>query len=255
MGMSNILVWSCAHADPQHSNERFDWLGQYIYDTKPDVCIDLGDGADMRSLNSYDTRYPQSVVHQSYEADIDVYNDSQERLRAPFKRNHKKRPEWIGLEGNHEFRIKKAVMENPRIEGQKYGVSFGHLQTEKWFDQYYEYENDAPAIAQICGVDFAHYFGAGNFGRAISGKHHAFTLINERHNSSVCGHSHKFAYYPNHGANSIGLVVGCYKGGEETWAGQANKGWWKGVVLLKNVENGVFDIEQVSLAELERVYG
>ena len=43
----DILVFSCAHTDPSVGNERFDWLGQYIADVKPDVVVDLGDGADM----------------------------------------------------------------------------------------------------------------------------------------------------------------------------------------------------------------
>ena len=47
----NILVWSCAHADPSTDNKRFDLVGNLIYDTKPDIVVDLGDGADMRSLN------------------------------------------------------------------------------------------------------------------------------------------------------------------------------------------------------------
>ncbi len=253
--MTDILVWSCAHADPTYSNERFDWLAQYIYDTKPDICIDLGDAADMRSLNSYDTRYPQAIVHQSYEKDIDVYNDSQERLRHPFRHHRRKKPYWIGFEGNHEFRIKKALMENPRIEGQAYGLSFGHLQTKNWFNEYHEYQDDAPSIATICGVDFAHYFGAGNLGKPISGTHHANSLINKRHNSSVCGHSHLFDYKCNHMAGSVGLVVGCYKGGREGWAGQANDQWWKGVVLLKGVDNGMFTIDQIPMTQLQKEYG
>ena len=106
----NILVFSCAHADPAHSNERFNWLGEYLYDTSPDMVIDLGDGADMFSLNSYDTRYPQTVVLKSYEDDIDVYNDSQERLRHKFTKLKKKKPTWIGHEGNHEHRIKKYLL-------------------------------------------------------------------------------------------------------------------------------------------------
>ena len=190
--------------DPKHSNERFDWLGKYIYDSKPDICIDLGDGADMRSLNSYDTRYPQKIVAQSYEKDIECYNDSQRRLRKPFKAHHRKKPYWVGLEGNHEHRIKTATSLDPRLEGEKYGVSFSHLQTKKWFDEYHEYEWGGPAIASYRGVDFAHYFSSGNFGRAVSGKHHAYTLIANNHNSSVCGHSHKRGFYPADGAGSMG---------------------------------------------------
>ena len=81
------VVWSCAHASPEVSNERFDWLGGLIYDVKPDYCVDLGDGADMKSLNSYDTRKPEAVVSQNYERDIDSYNESQELLRYRFKQH------------------------------------------------------------------------------------------------------------------------------------------------------------------------
>ena len=80
----DILVFSCAHADPLCTNERFNWLGEYIHDTKPDMVIDLGDGADMRSLNSYDTRYPQAVVTQSYEKDIEWYNDMMHAMKSKF---------------------------------------------------------------------------------------------------------------------------------------------------------------------------
>lgn len=250
----NILVFSCAHADPAYGNERFDWLGSFIYDKRPDMVIDLGDGADMKSLNSYDTRYPQALVAQSYEQDIEVYNDAQKRLRQKFKKAKKRRPSWIGFEGNHENRIKKYLAENPRMEGQTHGVSFSHLQTSKWFDEYHEYENGGPAIANYNGVDFSHFFSSGNFGSATSGLHHAYTVINNRHNSSVCGHSHKRNLYFKDGAGSIGMVVGCYKGHEEGWAGQANLDWWHGVVMMKDVDNGMFEPEFYSLKELEREY-
>jgi len=74
------IVYTCAHSDPSVSNERFTWLGDLIEDVKPDYVIDLGDGADMRSLNSYDTRYPQAIISQNYEADINSYNDAMSRI-------------------------------------------------------------------------------------------------------------------------------------------------------------------------------
>ena len=251
----DILVFSCGHADPDATNERFDWLGSFIYDIKPDMVIDLGDGADMRSLNSYDTRYPTSIVSQNYEKDINSYLDSQERLRHLFKKNKKKRPTWVGFEGNHEHRIKKAIQTDPRLEGEKYGVSFSHLQTSQWFDEYHEYENGGPAIANYNGVDFSHFFSSGNFGSATSGIHHAYTVINNRHNSAVCGHSHKRDLYFKDAPGSIGMVVGCYKGREEGWAGQSNNEWWKGCVLMRDTENGRFEPQFYSMSMLERNYG
>jgi hypothetical protein len=258
MSGKTVVVWSCAHADPSVSNERFDWLGRFIYDLKPDMCIDLGDGADMRSLNSYDTRYPAAIVSQSYAKDIESYNDSQERLRAPFKYHKRKRPFWVGFEGNHCNRIKKAIAVDPRLEGQKYGISFGHLQTSTWFDEYHEYTNSAPAIADYDGVSYAHYFGAGNYGRPVSGTHHAFSLLSNRNHSSTCGHSHKRSVYFKDSAHPkpiIGLVAGCFKGAEEAWAGQANAEWAKGIVVKRELRDGVYDPQWISMEFLQREYG
>lgn len=252
------VVLTCSHVTPEVSNERFDWLGRFLYDLKPDMVIDLGDGADMKSLNSYDTRYPQQIVNQNYEADIESYNEAQDKLRHLFRYHKRKRPFWVGFEGNHEHRIKTAIAHDPRLEGSKYGVSFSHLQTDKWFDEYHGYENSAPAIADYDGVSYAHYFSSGNFGTATSGLHHAYTLLQNRNHSSTCGHSHKRSIYFKDGAHPtgiIGLVAGCYKGADETWAGQANNDWWKGVIVKRNVENGIYDPEFISMSQLEAEYG
>lgn len=257
MGKTGI-VWSCGHAKPEVSNERFSWLGSLIEDIKPDYCIDLGDGADMCSLNSYDTRYPQAIVSQNYQADIESYNESQDRIWSRFKKKKKKRPWRIGLCGNHEFRLVKAIQEDPRLEGEKFGISFNHLQTDHWFDEYFEYENGAPAIVDVDGVSYAHYFAAGNYGKALSGTHHAYALLQRRSASSTCGHSHRRDVYFKdcaHPRPIIGMVVGCMKGSDEKWGGQSNREWWRGVVIKREINQGVYEPQFVSLAELKRAYG
>lgn len=248
----DILVWSCAHADGRTPNDRFSWLGKLIYDIKPDVTVDLGDGADMRSLNSFDTRYPRAVVTMSYEEDVDVYNDSQERLWHLFRHNRKGMPYRIGMEGNHEHRIKKAIDHSPNLEGGRYGISFSNLNTRHHFNEYHEYSNEGPAIREFEGIEFAHFIQSGNYGRAVSGVHHAYALIQQRHNSCIVGHSHRRGLYFSDAAGSIGAVVGCMKGSEETWAGQSNRHWWKGAVLLRDVENGMFEPQFISIKQMER---
>jgi hypothetical protein len=255
---NTAIVFSCAHADPSTSNERFDWLGELIYDINPNYIIDLGDGADMRSLNTFDTRYPQKVVSQSYEKDIETYNEAMDRMRIPSRARKYKRPSWFGFEGNHEYRIKKAIEHDPRTEGQRYGLSFSHLQTDYWFDEYHQYKNGAPSIADYDGVSYAHFFSSGNFGSAMSGLHHANSLLSNRNHSSTCGHSHKRDLKFKDGAHPngiIGLVAGCYKGSDETWAGQANGEWWKGVVIKREIEDGIYEPEFVSMKRLKEVYG
>lgn len=251
------VVFTCAHADPDVDNRRFDYLGRLIYELKPDYVVDLGDGADMRSLNSYDTRYPQKLVSQNYEKDIEVYNDAQERLRWKFRHHKRKRPIWIGFEGNHEHRIKKVLSVDPRLEGEKYGVSFSHLQTKHWFDEYHEYAYDAPAIANYDGVYYSHYIASGAYGTAMSGEHHANSLIKKLSSSVTVGHSHKFDYKFKGDARPSplhGLVAGCFKGKAEAWAGQANDEWRSGVAIKHNIDNGDYDLEWVSLDRLEKVF-
>lgn len=252
------IVFSCAHTDPDVSNERFDWLGELIYDIKPDYVVDLGDFYDMRSLNSYDTRYPKAIVAQSYQRDIEHGNEAQDRIRRKFREMKRKRPTFIGFEGNHEYRIRKAIAEDPRIEGDKYGISFDHLGTKDWYDEYHEYKNSAPSIATYDGVSYSHYFGTGAYGTPMGGDFHASNLIRKRHSSATCGHSHRRNIYfkdDAHPVPSIGLVVGCYKGADENWAGQANNDWWKGVVIKRNLENGYYDPEFVSIERLKETYG
>jgi len=253
-----VIAWSCGHSSPETSNERFDWLGGLIHDIKPDYCVDLGDGADIKSLNSYDTKKPKNLVAQSYERDIASYNESQDLLRYRFKKSKRSKPAWYGFEGNHEARIKTAISFDPRLEGKKYGISFEHLQTNKWFNEYHQYENGAPAIHNYDGVDYAHYVGAGNFGRAISGMHHAYGLLQKRYCSVSVGHSHKRGMYfkDDVGSNGIiGSVLGCYKGAPESWAGQANKEWWTGVVIKRNVADGMYEPQWISMDTLRKEYG
>ena len=557
---STAVVWSCAHATPEHSNERFDWLGKFLFDIKPDYVVDLGDFGDMKSLNSYDSRYPQAIVSQSYQADIECYNDAQERLRRPFRSAKKRMPAWFGFEGNHcvpegtdvllkglgwtpiedvkvgqevmslqgwqpiqevvsfdhdgsmvhygsqastsfttedhrlyyytsggklvvteaknaptsldlpvstvignglgytdeqlrfiavaltdsyhrngnltfyqsgpkadqiekiiqdagvdykrvtrsrspthicgaelksvqasyEFRmkkpdwcvdqnksipdeffdlsdkqmevfletlifcdgsiptratssrvfygrfqicselqallvtkgyratlteyrenqwrvnickaykarsirskevksykgtvwclvvatqnflmrqnykpvftgncnrIKKAIALDPRLEGDKYGISFGHLQTDYWYDEYTEYQNGGPGIRNYDGVNYAHFFSSGSMGQAMSGDNHAANLLRKLHSSATCGHSHKRNIYFKDDAypkRSIGLVAGNYKGGRDTWAGQSPNAWWSGVVIKRELENGSYEPEFVSMERIKKLYG
>jgi hypothetical protein len=203
--------------------------------------VDLGDGADMRSLNTYDTRYPQAIVSQSYQADIETYNDAQSRIWDRFK-----------------LKKKKAISVDPRLEGDKYGISFSHLQTDYWFDDYHEYKNSAPALVDYDGVLYGHYVASGNYGSALSTKHHGYSLTEKLSCSATVGHSHKFHYYVKADARPKALhalVAGCFKGKEESWAGQANAEWTKGVAIKRYISNGTYDLSWVSLAALEKEYG
>lgn len=253
-----VIVYTCAHAKPEVSNERFTWLGDLIEDVRPEYVVDLGDGADMASLNSYDTRYPKNIVAQSYEADINSYNNAQDRIWSRYSLKKKKRPFRIGFQGNHEHRISKALNMDPRLEGEKFGISLKHLQTDYWFDEYHDYANSAPALIDYDGVIYGHYVATGNYGAALSTKHHGYSLVEKLAHSVTVGHSHKFSYHHKADARPKalnGLVAGCFKAADEPWAGQANHEWRSGVVIKRNLNNGNYDLQWVSLDTLKQEYG
>lgn len=252
------LIFSCAHTSPEVDNKRFEWLGNLLYDIRPDYMIDLGDFDDLRSLCTFDDRRPQHVVSQNYERDIEHGQEARDLIRHKIKKMKVRRPYFIGLEGNHENRIKKAIEHDPRLAGEKYGLSFKNLQTDYWYDEYYEYSNSAPAIFDLDGISYAHFIASGNSGSAMYGEYHASGLLKKRFRSTTVGHSHKRDIYFKDDAHpypAIGLVAGCYKGKEEHWAGQANNEWWQGVVIKRNLRHGHYDPEFISMSRLEEAYG
>jgi hypothetical protein len=253
-----VVVYTCAHSDPAVDNSRFDWLGEFLYDLRPDMVFDLGDFWDMRSLNTYDTRNPQAYIAQNYQRDVEHGNEAQDRIRRKFRFMKRKKPTFIGFEGNHENRIKKAISLDPRIEGDRFGVSFSHLNTDLWYDTYHPYVDSAPSLANYDGVLYGHYVGTGAYGHAMHTKHHAASLIDKLAHSATVGHSHKLHYYRKADARPSplnGLVAGCFKGANEPWAGQANNEWSKGVVIKRELSNGDYDFQWVSMKALRKQYG
>ena len=60
------------------------------------------------------------------------------------------------------------------------------------------------------------------------------------------------------GQKIMGLVVGCFLDPKqfEDYAGHpGNALWHRGLVTLKNVSNGSFDLETIGIKALERAYG
>lgn len=252
--MSTHLIIGDQHAHYQHNNERASWLSALIRDIRPDVVINIGDGADMPSLSGYD-KGRKSFQGRTYRADIDVHLDFQERIWEPLRRAKKKLPRSVYLIGNHEHRIAKAIDLQPELEGT---ISLDDLELDEWYDETVHYENGSPGSIAIDGVHYAHYFISGLMGRPISGEHHATSLLNKRYVSSTCGHSHLADWSvrtTGGGKKIMGAVCGVYQDYPADWAGASNDLWWKGILVKRNVSNGVYDPEFISLNTIRKAYG
>jgi hypothetical protein len=252
--MTNILVVPDQHSHPEHSNVRADYLARLTIDLKPDVVVNLGDTLDLPSLASYD-RGKRSFHGKNYQRDIDAHLEFQDRWWGPVRRNKKKLPTSIVLEGNHEHRIERALDLNPEYEGI---ISFDSLDFDRYYDEIIRYDGGTPGTFESHGVTFAHYLISGVKGLPISGEHHAHSLITKKFVSCVVGHSHlkdECIRNTERSTTIQAVVAGVYQDYDSDWAGSVNKLWWRGLVYLRNVEDGRFDTQWISMAALKKEYG
>ena len=248
------LVFSDAHAHPDHKNDRADWLGSLICDVKPDVVIDIGDTADMPSLSTYD-KGKRSFLGRSYEKDIQSHNEFQDRVWSRVRKQKQKLPRRIRLIGNHEQRIERCLDLHPELEGT---VSYRSLELERYYDDIVYYNGQTPGTIEVDGIVYSHYFSSGVMGRPISGEHPAFSLLNRKFQSCTQGHTHVYDHCvrtTERGRKLYGLVTGCFQDYDSGWAGEVNKLWWRGCFIKRNVEDGMYDLETVSLKSLKNDYG
>lgn len=252
--MSNTyLIIPDQHAVPYHNNDRADWLSRLIIDIKPDTVVNMGDAADMESLSSYD-KGKRSFYGKSYKKDIDSHLEFQERLWEPVRRTKKKMPFTIILEGNHEQRIERVLDLSPELAGT---VDFNDLHFGDYYDEIVRYDGGLPGIYQRDGILFAHFFPTGVSGRPIGGERPAHMLLAKNGMSTIAAHSHTFDFATRRTVADKylnGLVCGCYQDYINPWAGSIGKFWQAGVVILRDVHEGHYDLQWISIEALKREY-
>lgn len=252
--MTTHLVIPDPHCHPDHNNDRADLLAKLIIDLRPDVVVNLGDQFDMASLSGYD-KGKRSFHGRSYRADIDHGIEFSERLWGPVRATKKRLPYRIFLEGNHEHRIERALDLSPEMEGT---MGFKDFELDKYYDEVVRYDGATPGIITVDGIAYAHYFISGVMGRPISGEHPGYSLLSKLGSSVTAGHLHTTDYCVRtnvHGRKQHGLVAGCFFDYNNGWAGEANKLYWRGVIIKRNVHEGDYDPQWVSIEQLQKEYG
>lgn len=250
--MTSHLIIPDSHAHPDYNNKRFEMLGELIADLKPDIVINIGDMADMPSLSSYD-KGTKGFEGRRYTKDVAAVIDAQERMFRPIRDRKKRLPKFFMLEGNHEHRISRAANTSAELDGV---LSLRDLQYEDFGWEVIPYDGATPGVLHLDGVNYAHYFPSGVMGRPIGGVNPAYQLCTKYGVSCTQGHIHTFAFYHrgNRQAECNGCVVGVYQDYRSDYAGVANDMWWKGVVLKTNVEDGLYDLQQISLNSIKKAY-
>ena len=246
-----IIVLPDSHAHPDFNNDRYEWFARLVLDINPDYVVDIGDFFDMPSLCSYD-KGTRSFEGRRYSKDIEAGLDAQQRIYDITRKPKRKVPKWFRTLGNHENRINRVVDIDPVLHGT---ISTKDLQSKEY--GWEEIPFGQPLYLE--GITFQHYFTSGVMGRPIGGENHARSLILKQFRSCVQGHSHLFDYARRTDAtgNKVhGLVVGVYQDYDADYAGPStNKMWDRGIAILRNVDNGNFDPEWISIERLKGIYG
>lgn len=252
------LIIPDRQANPRSTHAVDTAIGNYILCHKPDVIVNIGDHADMESLSTYDVG-KKSFEGRRYTLDIQASTKAHDAMWRPVAeyneqcRNNKKRvynPLKIITIGNHENRINRAIENDPKLDGL---IGIDDLEYHRWYDHVFPFLE--PAI--VDGICYVHYAFKKLPHQAISGKHQARAILDQYMMSVTVGHTPEFHYAESYRGDNkrIQCIVAgaCFDHNEE-YAGARNERYWRGIVHKRNVKDGNYDFETISLERLLKEY-
>lgn len=224
------------------------WCGQYLAIKKPDVIIQLGDFTDMPSLSSHDATGSMPLEGARYRKDIDSARVAMNLFMTPIAKVSGWSPKLFITLGNHEYRIIRAVENDPKLEGV---ISLADLEYEKFGFKVYPFLQ--PIV--VGGVAFNHFFPSGVLGRPITS---AKALLTKLHMSCVAGHQQgrDIAYSKRaDGVDMTAIISGSFYQHAESYLSPYTNNHWRGMLMLHAVKDGAFDEMMVSVEYLKRRFG
>ena len=252
------LIIPDSHAYPDDNWRRYDWLGNYIMEKRPQVIVQLGDMWDMASLCSYD-KGKKEYVFKSVQADIEAGHEAERRMFKPMMDYNATRSKWkkkqynptiIKILGNHENRVGRLLEYEPRWEGTlDMDVFKNRLGLKETVVPFMEF-------VMIDDVAYSHYFVSGAMARPFAS---ARTMLGKRAISCTMGHSHGLdtAMITKPTGEMIrALIAGSFHDPDHaSFAGvQVDNIWWNGLIHKHDVLKGDYDLEEVSIERLQRMY-
>jgi hypothetical protein len=247
-----ILVLPDVQAKPGNDFSYLMRIGQYMVEKKPDVVVCIGDFADMESLSSYD-KGKKSFEGRRYKRDIEAAKEAMSSFLTPlvdYNAAHPKKPykpRMVLTLGNHEARIDRATEDDPKLDGV---LSIDDLQYKDFGWEVFPFLE----VVKIGGVLFSHYFISGVKGLPVSS---ARALLTKKHISCVAGHKQGYEAatdFRGDGVQLTAIIAGsCYEHDERYMGPQGNK-HWRGFLVLHEVQDGSFDLMQVSLKFVNERY-
>jgi hypothetical protein len=242
-----MVIPDC-QVQPGTPTEHLEWIGNYIVEKRPDVLVNIGDFADMVSLNSYAVGKAESEGTR-YADDVEATKAAMQKLLGPLRkynrgRKNKYKPEMHLTLGNHEFRITRESESNPKLIGTISIDDLGYSRSG-WK------VHDFLKVAKIDGIEYSHYFVSGAMGRPVSS---AAALLRTRQCSATMGHVQRVDLAIHPSTQNIALFSGiCYLHDEKYLTPQGNN-TKRGIWMKHEVRDGTYDPMFVSLEFLRKNY-
>ena len=238
-----ILVIPDTQIKPGVPIVQMKWAARAIKDYKPTHVVHLGDHWDFPSLSTYSSR--REIEGQRVIEDIEAGNKAMSLFWKTLK-SVKNLPEFHLHGGNHEYRLTRYVDDHPVLEGV---LSEESMNRDGWIFHPFK------TVNEIGGVYFTHYFYAPYTGRAYGGT--ADNILRNVGLSYCQGHRQGklvAARALPTGQVQRALICGsCYLHREDYLGPQAKESW-QGIVMLNGVEDGDYDMMELSLKYLCRRY-
>lgn len=248
------LVIPDLQAGPGRPTRHLEWAGKYIDDKRPDIIIQVGDLGDFASMSSYD-RGKASFEGRRLTKDWDAFRKATDLLMEPWAKRKGYSPRLVYTEGNHEYRIKRAMHDNPELVDSLPDPC--EWMKERGWEAYPYLE-----IANVEGVLVSHLFPRTLTGRVTNsslkmGAQSANHMIRANMSSCIAGHRPGFDYATVPGARGRslhGLIAGSFYLHSEEFYGPGNDNQWKGLVMLNQLRAGDFDPCPVRMTYLQSRY-
>lgn len=244
---------------PGVNTDHLEAVGNLIVDMQPDVVIHIGDHWDMPSLNSYEKPGSKYFHNKTYKDDVEAGLAGMDRLLGPLRsyntrayRNKKRgyHPRLVFCMGNHEYRVDRAVHQDPRLEGT---ISTEDFQLEEMGWEVHPFLS----IVEIDGILYSHYFvnpdslKKNPIGGTIENK------LQKIGHSFSQGHQQIYQFGMRHdglGKPKMGLVWGTFYDHDEEYLGPQGNARFNGVMVKNECRDGFYCPMPLSMEYLKQEY-
>ena len=230
--------------------------GKYLRKHKPDKIVLIGDWWDMPSLSSYDRPGDKGWETKDVHADLEAGWKAMNKFLTT-TRSRTYDPEIHYCVGNHEDRISRAA----DSAGMRMLNKYLYLE-ELIIDPLKELDiktHNFLTVFQLDGICYSHYFVnpssllsnpiGGTIENKLKNLGHSFTMGHQQQKQSG-------EIYTCTGQRRRCLVCGRFYPDYHPYLGpQKNSQSWSGLIMKHEVKQGDYDLMEVSMSYLLKVYG